>query len=278
MTRVSPVSRWTLFALAWAPLLAACSTVPGTDRSQLMVVPLSMEMSLGLDGYQQTLAESKVVTSGADYERVQRVGERIAKAAQHLYPDPASRFKWEIVLIDEPQTANAWCMPGGKMAVYTGLLPITQDEASLAVVVGHEVAHAVARHGGERMSQTLAAELALMGASASMSDMDPGKRDLYLQAMVGVGTLGVILPYSRHHESEADELGIYIAADAGYDPRASIGLWERMAASSKGSPPEFLSTHPSSSSRIEHLEECMPKALAYYEDSQAPKDSPFGIR
>src|SRR5687768_11475251 len=148
------------------PLLSACATVPGTDRHQLMMVPLALEMSLGGDGYQQTLTESqgKLITSGPDYDRVQRVGERIAAAAQRLYPDPANRFTWEIVLIDEPETVNAWCMPGGKMAVYTGLLPITQDENSLAVVVGHEVAHAVARHGGERMSQTLAAELAIAGA------------------------------------------------------------------------------------------------------------------
>jgi predicted Zn-dependent protease len=273
-----------LLSLSLLLLATACSTVPGTERHQLMMVPLSLEMSLGGDGYQQTLTESegKLITSGPDFDRVQRVGDRIAQAAQRLYPDPSNRFTWEIVLIDEPQTVNAWCMPGGKMAVYTGLLPVTQDEDSLAVVVGHEVAHAVARHGGERMSQTLAAELALMGASASMSDMDPEKRDMYLQAMVGVGTLGVILPYSRKHESEADELGLYLAGDAGYDPRAAIGLWERMAAESQGeAPPEFLSTHPSSASRIEHLKEVMPQALAYYEASQERKDGPaeaFGIR
>ena len=264
-------SKLACLTLSLPLLIAACSTVPGTDRNQLMMVPLSVEMSLGGDGYQQTLAESqgKLVTSGPDFERVQRVGQRIAEAAQRLYPDPATRFTWEIVLIDEPKTANAWCMPGGKMAVYTGLLPITQDEESLAVVVGHEVAHAVARHGGERISQTLAAELALMGASASMSDMDPEKRDLYLQAMVGVGTLGYILPYSRKHESEADELGLYLAADAGYDPRAAIGLWERMAAKSGNqAPPEFLSTHPSSASRIAHLEEVMADAMGYYEAAQ----------
>jgi predicted Zn-dependent protease len=258
--------------------LAACTTVPGTERKQVMMVPLSMEMSLGGDGYQQSLAESKVVTSGPDYEQVQRVGQRIAASAKHLYPEPAAQFKWEIVLIDEPETANAWCMPGGKMAVYTGLLPITQDENSLAIVVGHEVAHAVARHGGERMSQGILFDVAMQAASASMSNMDPGERDMLMQAMVGGGTLGVILPFSRKHESEADELGLYIAADAGYDPQASIGLWERMGAKSQGqAPPEFLSTHPSSASRIEHLKEVMPQALAYYEASQKQTASPFGI-
>jgi predicted Zn-dependent protease len=191
---------------------------------------------------------------------VQRVGERIGAAAVRLYPERASQFKWEIVLIDDPKTVNAWCMPGGKMAVYSGLLPITQDEDSLAVVVGHEVSHAVARHGAERMSQTLALDAGLMAASASMSDMDAQKRDNIMLALVGVSTLGAILPYSRKHESEADELGVYIAGDAGYDPRAAIGLWERMAKESQGqAPPEFLSTHPSSASRIEHLQEVMPR-------------------
>ena len=265
-----------------ALLLSACAEVPGTHRHQLMMVPMSVELSLGDDGYRQTLAESKVITSGPDYEMVQRVGQRISAAAVHLYPERSSEFKWEIVLLDDPKTANAWCMPGGKMAVYSGLLPITRDEDSLAVVVGHEVSHAVARHGAERMSQTLALDAGLMAASASMSDMDAQKRDNIMLALVGVSTLGAILPYSRKHESEADELGLYVAADAGYDPHAAIGLWERMEADSKGSaPPEFLSTHPSSASRIEHLQECMPQALAYYEASQSRHDSAgasFGIR
>jgi len=265
------------------PLLTACAEVPGTHRKQMMWVPISMDLSLGDEGYKTTLAESKLITSGPDYEMVQRVGERIGAAAVRLYPERASQFKWEIVLIDDPKTVNAWCMPGGKMAVYSGLLPITQDEDSLAVVVGHEVSHAVARHGAERMSQTLALDAGLMAASASMSDMDAQKRDNIMLALVGVSTLGAILPYSRKHESEADELGVYIAGDAGYDPRAAIGLWERMEADSKGSaPPEFLSTHPSSASRIEHLQEVMPQALAYYEASKTREHEPspgaaFGI-
>lgn len=262
-----------VLALAVAPLLfAACSTVPGTNRSQLMMVPMSVEMSLGASGYQETLTEAKVITSGKDYDMVQRVGKRISDAANRLYPEIASQFDWQIVLLDDPQTVNAWCMPGGKMAVYSGLLPITKDEDSLAVVVGHEVSHAVARHGGERMSQELVFQAGLLGASASMSDMDPGERDQILQALVGVGTIGAILPFSRKHESEADELGLYLAADAGYDPRSAIGLWERMGASSKGEkPPEFLSTHPSDTTRIAHLQECMPQALSYYEEAKKQK-------
>jgi len=262
-----------LLALAAAlpPSLASCETVPGTGRSQLIMVPMSMDLSLGAQGYQETLKDSKLIKSGPDYEMVQRVGKRVSQAAGRLYPERSSEFRWEIVLIDDPKTVNAWCMPGGKMAVYSGLLPVTQDEESLAVVVGHEVAHAVARHGAERMSQDIVAELALGAASASMSDMDPQKRDEIMQALVGVGTLGVVLPFSRSQESEADQLGLYIAADAGYDPRAAIGLWQRMAAQGGPAPPEFLSTHPSDASRIEHLQQVMPDALGYYTAAQKRK-------
>jgi len=253
-------------ALAAALLAGACYTVPGTGRSQFRVVPLGTEMSLGAQAYDETLAETKPVTTGADAQMVARVGERIAAAAKRLYPDPSVEFDWKIVLINEPQTVNAWCLPGGKMAVYTGLLPITQDEAGLAVVVGHEVAHAVARHGGERMSQDMVFGGAMTVASASLGDMAPGQKDQILQALRGFGELGVLLPFSRKHESEADELGLFLAADAGYDPRAAIGLWQRMAAASKGqAPPEFMSTHPSDATRIEDLNALMPHALEYYQ-------------
>jgi predicted Zn-dependent protease len=249
-------------------LLAACYTVPGTGRSQFRMLPLSVEMSLGLQSYSAALGEAQVVKSGKDYDMVQRVGERIAAAARRMHPDPSREFTWEIVLIDEPGTANAWCMPGGKMAVYSGLLPITQDETSLAIVVGHEVAHAVARHGSERMSQSLAMDAVLVLADTQMDEKTPEERSQIMQLLVGVGTLGAILPYSRLHESEADELGLYLAADAGYDPHAAIGLWERMAAQGGGGDFEFLSTHPSEATRIKDLQEVMPKALGYYEQSQ----------
>jgi predicted Zn-dependent protease len=246
--------------------LLSCTSVPGTDRSQLMLVPLATEMSLGLQAYSETTGGAKLVRSGPQYEMVQRVGERISTAAKRMYPEPSLDFTWEIVLIDEPGTVNAWCMPGGKMAVYTGLLPVTQDEESLAAVVGHEVAHAVARHGAERMSQGLVFDLTLTYADHKLDDMPADKRNQVMQALVGVGTVGVVLPYSRSHESEADELGIYLAADAGYDPRAAIGLWERMAAMSGGGGTfEFLSTHPSETTRIADLQAAMPTALDIYE-------------
>jgi predicted Zn-dependent protease len=247
-------------------LLAACSTVPGTDRKQLSLVPLSTEMSLGEQAYGESIGTTKTITTGPQAQMVQRVGERIAAAAERLYPEPSKTFDWEIVLLDDPKMVNAWCLPGGKMAVYTGLLPITGDENSLAVVVGHEVAHAVARHGGERMSQGLVLELGLTAASMSMDDMDPESRDQLLSALTGGAEVGIILPFSRSHESEADELGLMLAADAGYDPRAAIGLWQRMAAASKGAgPPEFLSTHPSDATRIEKLQALMPEAIPLYD-------------
>jgi predicted Zn-dependent protease len=254
--------------LAALVLVTACKSVPGTGRSQFNVMSLDMESSMGEQAYDEIKASSKLVTSGKDHEMVQRVGQRIAEAAKQMYPKPAAEFDWEIILIDEPQTVNAWCMPGGKMAVYTGLLPITQDEHSLAIVVGHEVGHAVARHGGERMSQDIVFQTAVQAAAMGTGKMDPGERDALMQALVGVGTYGVMLPFSRSHESEADELGLYLAAGGGYDPRAALGLWDRMAAASKGDkPPEFLSTHPSESTRKEHLQELMPKALKIYEKS-----------
>jgi predicted Zn-dependent protease len=245
-------------------LLGACATVPGTGRSQFRFTSLDMEMGLGEEGYQSELKDAKLITSGADYEMVQRVGKRIADAASQLYPEPAAQFEWEVKLVDDPKTVNAWCMPGGKIAVYTGLLPVTQNEEALAIVVGHEVGHAVARHGSERMSQDLTFSAILGATAVSLSDMKPQQKDLLMGALVGVGTLGVLYPYSRTQEAEADELGLYIAAWAGYDPHAAIPLWQRMAKMGGDKPPAILSTHPSDESRIEHMQELMPQAEDMY--------------
>jgi len=249
-------------------LLAGCATVPGTGRTQYRFTSLGMELSLGAEAYVSELEGAKLVTSGADHEMVKRIGDRIAQSAMQLYPEPAAEFEWEIVLIDDPKMVNAWCLPGGKMAVYTGLLPVTQDEDSLAVVVGHEVAHAVARHGGERMSQELTFQLGLGLAAVSMSDMDADEQNAVMGALIGVGTYGVLYPFSRTQENEADELGLYTAAWAGYDPQKAIGLWERMAAMGGDKPPELLSTHPSDATRIEHMQELMPEALRLYKEGQ----------
>ena len=245
-------------------LLAACQTVPGTGRTQYNVLSVGQDVSLGAQAYGEALAEETVISTGPNAQMVARIGSRIAAAAERLYPDPSREFEWEFKLVDSP-SANAWALPGGKSAVYTGILPITQTEDALAIVVGHEVAHAVARHGAERLTQTTTFSLLLTGASISLGDASPAQKDTILQAISGAGTVGVLLPFSRAHESEADELGLLLAADAGYDPRVAIGLWERMGASGGESPPEFFSTHPSEDTRIQRLTAKMPHAMELYE-------------
>ncbi len=247
-------------------LLASCASVPGSGRSQLKLIPLDKEIALGSQAYDETLQEATLITSGPDYEMVQRIGDRVARAARQMYPDPARRFDWEIVLIDDPGTVNAWALPGGKSAVYSGLLPVTGDEDSLAAVVGHEVFHALGHHGVERMSQQMGAGVLLTAVDLYLGsrDRDPQERQRIMMAL-GIGsTVGVMLPFSRLHESEADEYGLYLAAAAGYDPNAAVGLWERMAAQGGARPPEFLSTHPSEGTRIERLKKAMPKAMRIY--------------
>lgn len=249
-------------------VLTACSTSP-TGRRQLNLMSRAQEQQLGEEAFDEMIAEVRLVESGPDYEMVQRLGRRIAAAAKRLYPDSGAReFEWEFVLIDDPETVNAWALPGGKCAVYTGLLPVAQTEDALAAVVGHEVGHVIAHHGAERMSQGLALQLGMIGANYGLRNMDPGKRSTAMAALGLGATVGVMLPFSRTQESEADEIGLFLAADAGYDPRAAIGLWERMSEMGGAKPPEFLSTHPSDETRIRHLESIMPEALRLYEAAQ----------
>lgn len=262
-----------LAALLALAMLAACSTTP-TGRSQLNFMSSAQEMRLGADAYEEMLAEEKLITSGPQYQMVQRIGKRIAAAAKELYPDTAAKdFLWEFALIDDPKTVNAWALPGGKCAVYTGLLPVTQDEQSLAAVMGHEVAHAILSHGAERMSHSMVLQGGLIAADFSMRKMDADERGM-IMASLGLGaTVGVMLPFSRSHESEADEYGLYMAATAGYDPQAAVGLWQRMGALGGGKPPEWLSTHPSEETRITRLNEAMPKALDLYREALARRDA-----
>ena len=198
---------------------------------------------------------------------IQEIAQRIAKSAKEYLPQSdANKFRWDFKLIDDQAMVNAWALPGGKTAVYTGLLPITGDIDSLAIVMGHEVAHALAHHGAERMSQGVLLQVGMIGASVSMRDMDYEDRTM-IMAGLGLGVqLGVVLPFSRDHESEADEIGLMLAANAGYNPEAAIGLWERMDASGE-EPPEWLSTHPNSDTRIQRLRELMPKAMALYREA-----------
>lgn len=260
------IMRVFLPTLLLAVLITACSTVPGTGRSQINFMSTSQEMRMGAQAYREMLADEQVVTSGPDAEMVRRIGERIAASAVEMLPESdAKKFRWEFKLIHAPEVANAWALPGGKTAVYTGLLPITQDEDSLAAVMGHEVAHALASHGAERMSHNVLLQGALIGANFSMKEMEPDTRDNVMMAL-GVGAnVGMMLPFSRSHESEADEIGLMLAANAGYNPEAAIGLWQRMGANSEGAPPEFLSTHPSPDTRIDRLRALMPQANELYQ-------------
>jgi predicted Zn-dependent protease len=213
------------------------------------------------------LKGARVVKQGPDAKMVQEIGSRIAASAKDYLPQSdAAKFRWEFKLIDDQAMVNAWALPGGKTAVYSGLLPVTEDEDSLAIVMGHEVAHALAHHGAERMSQSVLMQIGMLGAAVSMRDMDYEDRTL-IMAGLGLGIhVGVSLPFSRSHESEADEIGLMLAANAGYNPEAAIGLWQRMGSSGE-EPPEWLSTHPNSDTRIENLRALMPKAMILYRDA-----------
>ena len=237
---------------------AGCSTVPETGRKRIMLVSAEQEQKLGLDAYHEVLAKEKRSSDQRMTAVVERVGRRIATVANQ--PD----FQWEFVLL-ESKEVNAFCLPGGKVAVYTGLLPVAKNEAALAAIVGHEVAHAIARHGGERISQQMSVEVIEGLLSTGLGRASPLVREGAMQAF-GVGSqVGVLLPYSRTHENEADRIGLLYAARAGYDPREAIALWQRMEAVGKTRPPEFLSTHPREARRIERLQELMPEAMKAYD-------------
>jgi predicted Zn-dependent protease len=256
----------TIATLALLALLAGCATAPETGRQQLLLISPAQEAELGLKAFSQIKAKEPAVKSGGDAQLVRKVGRRIAAVA------PLPDAEWEFVLFDD-DTPNAFALPGGKVGIYTGILPITQNEAGLATVIGHEVAHAVARHGAERMSQSLAVQLGGTALSAALGADAGITRDLAMQAY-GVGAqVGLMLPYSRTHELEADELGLLYMARAGYDPREAIGFWQRFQAFNAkqggGKPPEFLSTHPVDARRIARLEAMMPRAVAEYERAKA---------
>jgi metalloendopeptidase OMA1, mitochondrial len=251
-----------LLALLLGLSVVACETVPITGRSQLVLIPEGTEVKMGLDSYQQILGKSKVSNDVQLNEQVTRVGRRIATATER------NDYQWEFKVIEDQQV-NAFCLPGGKVAVYTGMFPVARDDAGLAAVLGHEVAHAIARHGGERMSQQLAVEgVTLAGAQALLSGSDPRFVQLAAAALGGVATVGVLLPFSRAQESEADHLGLIYMAKAGYDPHASRDLWKRMAERSSGQSDSplsaFLSTHPLPATRITQIEGWIPEAMKYY--------------
>ncbi len=252
-------------------MVSSCTENSVTGRKQLKLLPESELQSMASTQYQQFLSSNKVVaySGNRDAEMVRRVGQRITRAVTDYYASKGisnelAGYKWEYNLVDD-KTVNAWCMPGGKIVVYTGLLPITQNEAALAVVLGHEVTHAIFQHGNERMSQALGVEAVNLGLQVAMANKPAETRNLFLTAYGAGATVGVLLPFSRKHELEADHYGLIWAAMAGYNPREAIPLWQRMEKASEGQhPPEFLSTHPSEGRRIQQLEKLMPEALQYY--------------
>jgi predicted Zn-dependent protease len=235
-------------------------TNPVTGKSARVALSSEQEEMLGLQSFREVLSQSEVVESGPERDLIVKVAERLARATG----EDAKDFKWEVSAVRSPQ-ANAFCLPGGKIVVFTGILPYAKTEAGLATVMGHEMAHAIARHGSQRLLRSSMAQTLMMGASLSMGDMDPQQRQTVLAALGAGAQYGVLLPFSRDHESEADEMGLVYMARAGYDPRESISFWERMSESGGRSPPEFMSTHPSHGTRIEHLRASMPKAIAEYE-------------
>jgi predicted Zn-dependent protease len=252
-------------------VLIACAKNPITGRSQASLVSEAELQAAATQQYQQFLSTNKVVSSSSnkDAEMVKRVGQRVTRSVQAYLTnlgkaDLLEGYQWEYNLVDDP-AVNAWCMPGGKIVVYTGLLPVTQNEAALAAVMGHEVAHAVLSHGRERVSQQMLQQGLGTALTVALADKPAATQNIIMSAY-GVGSqVGVLLPFSRKQELESDEYGMYWMAGAGYNPQEAISLWERMQAASSGSkPPEFLSTHPAEGNRIEQLKRHLPKAMKYY--------------
>jgi len=258
---------WTVFILCLA--LAACATVPLTGRKSLSLIPSAELLSLSDDQYVTVLKESKLSTDQRQVQMVTRVGNRIARAAEEFLKesgaqDKIENYKWEFNVIEDDKTANAWCMPGGKVAVYTGILPYTKNDAGLGVVLGHEVAHAIAEHGNERMSQALVAQLGGVALAVALNEQPDETQQLFMAAYGVTANVAALLPYSRLHENEADRIGLTLMAKAGYDPHEAVRFWEAMSKQGGSRPPTLLSTHPAPESRIEKIKSYIPEAMRYY--------------
>jgi predicted Zn-dependent protease len=261
------LNRTVLFSLcvtAVALVVVACYTVPETGRRAFIAVDSASEVKLGFDAFQELKQKEKVSTDPKANEMVQRVGKRIAAVAQ------LPNAQWEFVVFESPEQ-NAFCLPGGKVGVYTGILPVCQDDAGLATVLGHEVSHAVARHGAERMTDQLLVQAGGAALSQVMKDRPQQAQELAVMAYGAGTTVGAVLPHSRLQETEADHIGIIYMAKAGYDPSAAVAFWQRFAAAHKGAsrPPVFLSTHPVDETRIANLKKWLPEAMPVYEKTKA---------
>lgn len=270
--RIMKIKKYLLLYFISAVLITiftSCSSVPITGRSQLDIIPDNEMLSMSFSQYNDFLKSNKESTNRKDIAMVTRVGTNIANAVEKYFKDnnlssQLNGYKWEFHLIDSKE-ANAWCMPGGKVVVYTGILPITKTEAGLAVVLGHEIAHAVAKHGNERMSQALITQLGGVALSKAIENK-PSETQSIFMAAYGIGSqVGVLLPFSRVQESEADHLGLIFMAIAGYNPNEALDFWQRMAVATQGqAPPEFLSDHPSNQTRINEIKNEIPEAMKYY--------------
>lgn len=266
--------RLRFFILLVSLTAISCTKNSITGRNQLLLVSETELMALSSQQYKTFLSQHKVIPSGPQADMVQRTGSRIAKAiAGYLQKngksDLINGYEWEFKLVEDP-SVNAWCMPGGKVVVYTGLMPVATDENGLAVVMGHEIAHAIARHGNERMSQGLMQQFGGIALSTAISSKPDATQDLFMTAY-GVGSeVGGMLPFSRKQELEADRFGLIFAAIAGYDPKAAVPFWERMSKLSGegGKQPELLSTHPSDENRIAKVQEYAKEAATYYNSSR----------
>ena len=248
--------------LLLALVLVACARAPITNRTQFIIVPQAFEMQLGASAYLSMLETEKTSRNKHYAQTVRRVGRRIA-AVSHT-----PNLRWQYTVFDNDKQVNAFALPGGKIGVYTGMMPVAKTEAGLATVMAHEVAHATARHGGERMSLGILLQMGSAALASAMKKKDKKTTGRVLAAY-GVGTaLVVALPFSRKQEGEADRIGLIYMAKAGYDPREAVAFWERMGAAGRGAPPEFLSTHPGYRTRIKNLRKWMPEAMEYYENSQ----------
>lgn len=259
-----------LASVSLLSVLAGCAEVPITGRRQLSLVPESMITSMSIQEYQQFISQNKVSSDAKQNATVTRVATKIVQAVEEYektqgQTDRFAGYKWEFNVVEDPQI-NAFAMPGGKVVVYTGILPVAQNDAGLAAVLGHEIAHVFAGHGSERLSQSLLVQMGGMGLDMALQKQPEQTRSLF-NAAYGLGSqVGVLLPFSRVQESEADHLGTIFMAMAGYDPHEAVAFWQRMAAASKGQAqqPAFLSTHPTNAARIQSLQELIPEAMQYY--------------
>jgi len=274
------MTKKSLLLLVLLPLFGACTKNAFTGRKSLNLFPNSQINQMSFSEYKSFLSQNKTVSAGSDVELVRRVGNDIKAAVDVYYrankiSADLKGFAWEFNVVDDPNTVNAFCMPGGKVVVYTGILKVTQNEDALAVVMGHEIAHALANHGNERMSQEVVAQLGLTSLDLALSQKSAQTKSILMQA-AGAGTqVGVLLPFSRKHESEADEIGLYLMAMAGYNPSEAVPFWERMNKLGGSRPPAFLSTHPDPTQRSKRLRELQPKARGYAQKYPATNSSKY---